>query len=999
MKLCRLLILFFILSFSELMAPQYSFCQRRVSKAFQLQSGPAPCTSPFVKEYNNEDTTIFPNRLAITDDGLIISASSGTNGGQGGSAVLAKTNFEGDVLATTGFTDRTTRIHTILRTGTNQYLTLIASERWGTNNNGNNLTLYQHDAQLKENWQKTYDLPFFTYTFRNLITDDRGNIFICLVYTTGSSDPNYIGVLKFNSTGDFLWMKRYTDGFVNTFEQEASIAFVDGALYLTGGYFATGRHTYLSCLNPGNGEPVWAKEFSHNNDVISLATSLSVMNHQLLLEGRMAYRRSLLLADKKGTIVQSKMYINNSDNSDFETRIHIDADTSITVSAPWYGKDTSYRLLYRVNSQLQVTSSLSFVNNLGTTYLERDPVGNLYELGFIYWSDWHKSTFALKKYLPDFSLGECSGQPFPITTEDVPITTTDIQLPYGDFTGVTSMPILLQQKTTFLVVASVTCSAASCTELSLTGKEKICSVTEPYAFALHKSSGCHQTPQLVYDPSRLTILGITDDSIRVLFLQPGTASLQANLSTGCGLLSDEITTFVSPSPRSLKLGRDTLLCGNNSVQLTAGTGFSSYQWQDGSEAPDYLAAKAGTYHVTVSNACGETLSDTIQISADALPPIDLGQDRSKCNNDTVWLQTGSGFKQYLWLPADHLSLRSDSSSAMVYPAEATRYSVSAVKGNGCPTADSVLITIQSSPPVRLPDDTVVCAGASPVLLDAGTGFTKYQWSSGETTQSLTATTGGVYSVAATYANGCVSKDTFRLQVDALPAVYLGADTSICAQTSYLLQPGVFTAYRWADESTSPAYQVQSSGTLWVEVTDMNGCRNSDTLVVTGVRPLPRAFMPDTASFCYGDVLTLKPTQTFAAYEWSTGSRSSSLPVRREGTYQLKVTDEFSCTGEDTIQVSYKACQEGIFFPGAFTPDGNGNNDVYRAAVHGYPQMYRLQIFNRFGERVFQTTDAHGGWDGTLNNIQQASGVFVAQAVYQFHGQEVAIYTGTVLLLR
>ena len=113
----------------------------------------------------------------------------------------------------------------------------------------------------------------------------------------------------------------------------------------------------------------------------------------------------------------------------------------------------------------------------------------------------------------------------------------------------------------------------------------------------------------------------------------------------------------------------------------------------------------------------------------------------------------------------------------------------------------------------------------------------------------------------------------------------------------------------------------------------------------------------------------------------------------------RVVDSHGCEGADSIQVETKKCAFGIYFPNAFTPNKDGLNDVFRPAMIGRPITYKLSIYNRWGQQIFETTDPAQGWNGTIRGTEQESGTYIWTCVYQFNTQEKMKKKGFFLLLR
>ena len=157
-------------------------------------------------------------------------------------------------------------------------------------------------------------------------------------------------------------------------------------------------------------------------------------------------------------------------------------------------------------------------------------------------------------------------------------------------------------------------------------------------------------------------------------------------------------------------------------------------------------------------------------------------------------------------------------------------------------------------------------------------------------------------------------------------------------------------------------------------------------------------MPDTL-ICDGYPSKIQSEGQFNAYSWSTGEKENFIMVRKAGNYSLTVTDQYGCSATSTIGVNTKECLFGIFFPNAFSPNQDGINDNFRPTVFGTLTRYQLQIFNRWGQKVFESEDYTKSWDGSLGNMSQVSGAYVWICHYQFTSEPEKTESGTLVLLR
>lgn len=354
-----------------------------------------------------------------------------------------------------------------------------------------------------------------------------------------------------------------------------------------------------------------------------------------------------------------------------------------------------------------------------------------------------------------------------------------------------------------------------------------------------------------------------------------------------------LTIFPQPA---VALGNDTSICDDgSSVVLDAGAGFT-YDWNNGTVSTQTVTADTtGMYFVVITDTNGCTNTDTLVLTVDTLPSINLGNDTSICMGSSITLDAGAGYT-YSW--------NNGASTAQTLVADTTgNYFVEIEDGNNCVSDDALLLTVNALPSVALGADTAICIGNS-VTLDGGAGFS-YSWNGGtDTTQTITADTTGSYIVMVTNSSNCSSSDTLVLTVNALPVVNLGNDTAFCAGNTHTLDAGAGLTYLWNDLSTNQTLGVSTTGNYIVAVVDGNSCSNVDSIDVT-VNALPTFnFGPDT-SFCAGTSLILDGG-TWTSYLWDDGTTTATRSVTSAGTYSLTVTDANGCDADDDIAIAENA---------------------------------------------------------------------------------------------
>lgn len=234
-----------------------------------------------------------------------------------------------------------------------------------------------------------------------------------------------------------------------------------------------------------------------------------------------------------------------------------------------------------------------------------------------------------------------------------------------------------------------------------------------------------------------------------------------------------------------------------------------------------------------------------------------------------------------------------------------------------------------------------------------------------------------------------------------PPPNLGPDVVICPGDAVRLNAhSGYASYTWQDGSTDSVYLATGPGKYYVDVKDVCGDPYSDTLNI-GVYPIDAVFLPADTSMCSYDRLLIQSSGKFRQYLWNDGSRGTSITVDAPGLYWLQVTDDNQCKIRDSILISPQInCHaQGVYVPKAFTPNGDGRNDIFRPMAYGDLVSYRFAVYNRYGQLVFSTTQPGLGWDGEIDGRPAADGTFVWYCAYQFTGGVKRVEKGTVELIR
>ena len=382
-----------------------------------------------------------------------------------------------------------------------------------------------------------------------------------------------------------------------------------------------------------------------------------------------------------------------------------------------------------------------------------------------------------------------------------------------------------------------------------------------------------------------------------------------------------------------------------------------------------------------------------------LPPIrpNIGVGVTTfCANDTLRVYTEGNCENFpITWTIDDSTFTSFDNDALVFPFTAVdTLHISMAVERACPDTliDTVYVVLQ--PHITLPTDTILCHGAPITAQSDMFGF--WQWSDGTTSATFTPQTEGDYTV--TVVNDCGTDSAtihVRFYNDPL-LVDFGNDTLLCQLASLLLDATQQhpASYLWHDASTNTTYTVINDGRYWVVVND--GCKaTSDTIDVTYLYDLRLDLGPDT-TICSDRPYQLDVTRPFSQYLWHDGTTAPTHWVDVPGTYSVHVYNV--CTEADaSVTVEVEECEETVHVPNAFTPDGDGQNEVF-LPVFNHPERvesYSLQVYDRWGRLLFGTENLHQGWDGR----DCPTGTYVWRMEYKAAGEKPQLLTGSVTVVR
>lgn len=483
-----------------------------------------------------------------------------------------------------------------------------------------------------------------------------------------------------------------------------------------------------------------------------------------------------------------------------------------------------------------------------------------------------------------------------------------------------------------------------------------------------------------------------------------------------GCTGTNSTTLTTNTPINTTVSMTMPLCNGNangSITLTPSGGVSPYEFSINAgtvyqPGGTFSNLAAGTHTIRIKDFAGCTKDTTVILSEPALltaSAVNSAPASCSGNNGTITVTGNGGTGAYQY---SINGVNFQPGNVFTAPAVGPYPNIQVKDANGCIAITSAVVSLVDAMFLTLGPDTTICVGASVRMLpQTSAGTSVYNWRPLNTTltnpntidtttirnATVTPVDTATYILNAMW-GACVREDTITVNILHKPVAHAGQDTAICDLSSAILRGSASNLsgtvnYVWSPASlvdddsaavtiaTPPVTQIYT-----LTVTDNYGCNFSvtDEVLVTVQPPVPAYAGNDTIAVL-GQPHQLSSSGG-VSYLWSPSfplnistAQNPLATLTNDQLFVVKVTDIAGCIGYDSVFVQvYNG--PNYYVPNAFSPNGDGLNDIFRAIPVGIVSTDWFRVFNRFGQLVFETNQWLKGWDGKFKGKTQPVGTYV-----------------------
>jgi gliding motility-associated-like protein len=393
---------------------------------------------------------------------------------------------------------------------------------------------------------------------------------------------------------------------------------------------------------------------------------------------------------------------------------------------------------------------------------------------------------------------------------------------------------------------------------------------------------------------------------------------------------------INSGPSTITASGPTSFCQGGSVILTASSG-GSYSWSNGATTQSITVTMAGTYSVSIANACGTNPSASVTVTVTPAPLANAGNNAFICAGGSANLGAAPvGTNTYSWVsnPAGFTSIVSNPT---VSPLVTTIYTLTESAGAGCSKSNSVTVTINSPPNANAGSNATVCAGNSTTIGAAPVTGNTYSWTSNPVGFTSTLSNPVVSPIATTTytltesVGTCSKSNTVTITVNPAPNANAGSNASACAGASVTLGAAavIGNTYAWTSNPagftstvSNPTVNPLVTTVYTLTETNPSNCSKSNSVIVT-ISPAPAAIVGPNDTICSSAQRAIGgPNVAGDTYSWTSNpagfTSALSNPVVSPTvttTFILKETNPAACSKTDSVKITVKGGSSILAYTG------------------------------------------------------------------------------------
>jgi large repetitive protein len=538
----------------------------------------------------------------------------------------------------------------------------------------------------------------------------------------------------------------------------------------------------------------------------------------------------------------------------------------------------------------------------------------------------------------------------------------------------------------------------------------------------------------------------TSPNVNYTFPQPG-IYIPAVLLTfqGCSILLSTGDTIRVDKTDPGFISNAIARCGETEIRFTdtskAFFGISSRQWLfgDGTGAtqqnPTKVFNATGTYNIRLqiagNSGCIDSMLVPINVRVEQTPVVSINGDSLACvGQESIFIaKDASGLATvFNWLPAVG-SAATESTLKQSWP-QTGNYNVRLIARTdfGCADTANLLVRVNPSPLVNAGPDVSICRGQSialnvrtsaPLRWTPAQGLSCADCANPIAAPLLTTQ----YVISGTNSFGCTTTDTMLVYVAQPFRIEVSPNDTICGSRNESAQLFASNAFRYewnpavglsAANIPNPIATPASTTTYRVVGFDAENCYADTAFVTVAVGYNPSVRLAQGSLVVAGTQIPMQPVLTggpFKRYIWLPDRDLSCnncpnpvATINNDIRYTLEVENIYGCTASDTTSYTVVCEKDQVYIPNAFSPDGDGVNDILMVRGKGVAAVKSFRIFNRFGQVVFEkqnfsANDPSAGWNGRINGVPASPDVYVYTAEILCTAGAVYTYKGNVTLFR